>query len=489
MIPMASTDLRAFTTPLTPVARIQLNGTCLDADEDGVASCEGDCDNANPFCVTDCTDADFDGICVSFDCDDTQAGCDFDCTDTDADGVYVCAGDCDDDDDTVFPAAPQICDGVNNDCSHPSWPAMIDTNEADDDLDGSTECEGDCDDSAPNVFPGAPQLCDGVNNDCDHPSWPNLTDTNDGDDDGDFFSDCAGDCDDTVGTTYPGAPQLCDGINNDCDANWPIVPPEEIDDDNDTFFECQGDCNDADPAVNPAAIEVCNAIDDDCDDLTDEDELGEDTDGDAVHNLCDNCREAFNPNQADTDGDTHGNACDNCVFAPNDQADLDADDRGDICDNCPATYNPFQDDLDEDAVGDVCDNCYDVVNPTQPDVDDDFEGDHCDLDDGLIYITFRNRVRVLWQEEFGYLTWNAYRGDLSALTSTGAYTQIPGSNDLAGRECALLDAFWQGIGVPDPGETAFFLATGVNDGGESDLGTNSAGEPRPNANPCPPPLW
>ena len=43
------------------------------------------------------------------------------------------------------------------------------------------------------------------------------------------------------------------------------------------------------PSVNPAAEEVCNGIDDDCDTLTDEDGNGEDSDGDTVANLCDNC--------------------------------------------------------------------------------------------------------------------------------------------------------------------------------------------------------
>ena len=274
-------------------------------------------------------------------------------------------------------------------------------------------------------------------------------------------------------------------MNNDCDANWPVVPAGEIDDDGDDFFECQGDCNDGDSAINPAATEQCNSIDDDCDDLTDEDELGEDTDADGVHNLCDNCREAVNPDQADTDQDAYGNACDNCVFVSNDQADFDNDDRGDVCDNCPESFNPYQDDLDDDAVGDVCDNCFDTFNPSQSDVDADAEGDHCDLDDGLIYITFKLKNKARWQEEVGYLSWNAYKGDLAVLTASGFYTQLPGSNDLAGRNCGLLDPLWQGVGTPDPGETAFFLATGVNAQGESDLGTDSAGETRPNDTPCP----
>ena len=72
--------------------------------------------------------------------------------------------------------------------------------------------------------------------------------------------------------------------------------------------------------------------------------------------------------------------------------------------------------------------------------DDDFEGDHCDLDDGLIYIRFKKKNTVLWQDEAGFDSWNLYRGDFDVLADQGVYTQLPGSNALAAHQCGLVEA-------------------------------------------------
>ena len=58
-------------------------------------------------------------------------------------------------------------------------------------LDGS-----DCDDGSAAVYPTAPQICDGLNNDCLDAGWPGLAGTNEFDNDGDTLSSCAGDCND-----------------------------------------------------------------------------------------------------------------------------------------------------------------------------------------------------------------------------------------------------------------------------------------------------
>ena len=188
----------------------------------------------------------------------------------------------------------------------------------------------------------------------------------------------------------------------------------------------------------------------------------------------------------DTDGDGICDLRDNCRFVSNaSQLDGDGDGVGDPCDNCPGDPNASQADVDADAVGDACDNCVFDSNPTQSDFDHDGEGDMCDFNDGLIYVYSTDPNYREWQQEAGYTTWNSYRGSLSVLRATGKFTQAPGSNPLAARACGVSDPYVFDADIPAPGDVAFNLVTGVAGGVESSLGTNSAGVPRANANPCP----
>jgi len=351
---------------------------------------------------------------------------------------------------------------------------------------GYVALAGDCNDGDATVYPGAAQICDGKNNDCASPSWPAVP-ANEANSDGDGYRVCSGDCDDARAAVYPGAPEVCDGVSNNCLApGWPALPASETDGDVDGYSDCAGDCNDANPAIRPGATETCNAIDDDCDALVDEDALGQDTDADGVRNLCDNCPTAANPSQLDADSDARGNACDNCITTFNpDQADPDADGRGSVCDNCPLESNASQDDLDLDRDGDACDNCIFDYNEGQSDSDNDGEGDVCDLDDGQIHVFKEDDASISWQGESGVATFNVYEGSLTVLRSTGAYTQAPGSNAYAERHCGETGSFIGDVENVSTGDVVFCLVTGVTGGSEGSLGTNSAGATRPNANPCP----
>ena len=80
--------------------------------------------------------------------------------DADGDGVH-CLDDCDDSDPTAFPAAPELCDGLDNDCD-----GVVD-DDHDADGDGSP-CSEDCDDADPHRAPGVEELCsDADDRNCD----------------------------------------------------------------------------------------------------------------------------------------------------------------------------------------------------------------------------------------------------------------------------------------------------------------------------------
>jgi hypothetical protein len=200
----------------------------------------------------------------------------------------------------------------------------------------------------------------------------------------------------------------------------------------------------------------------------------------------------------DADGDGYG---DPAVFRPSCDGSLVAgyvagagdcrDDAAGIHPGAAEACNAVDDDcdglVDEDASGvdtdgdgfrNACDNCVFDSNPAQSDLDADGEGDRCDPNDGLIYLFSSNDDLVEWQAETGADAFNVYEGDLDVLRATGTYTQ-------AEHHCGVNVP---GIGDTEPvapGSVKFALVTGVTNGVEGSLGTNSTGAPRANTNPCP----
>jgi predicted outer membrane repeat protein len=190
-------------------------------------------------------------------------------------GYVGVAGDCDDTDATVSPAASEICNNVDDDCN-----GDIDDNAVDGDL-WFEDSDGD-------NFGNPLETVRA----CSVPAGYTENNT---------------DCNDNNADTFPGAPEECTAtVDYNCDGQ-----AGDPDSDNDGFAECV-DCDDNDPSINPAATEIWyDAIDQNCDEASDFDQDGDGYDAaDFDGEDCDDLDAAINPGVEDPKGDDIDSNCD-----------------------------------------------------------------------------------------------------------------------------------------------------------------------------------
>ena len=229
-------------------------------------------------------------------------------------------GDCNDDDASINPGATDLCDGQDQDCDGVATAALAWYPDGDDDGFGDASgtpvnaCaapdgyadDSDCDDNDDNVYPGAPEHCDDADEDCDNTVDNDAVDAVETftDSDGDGFGDATTgviacdsgtgltdgtDCDDADPATHPAADETCDDIDNNCDGDV----DEGFDSDVDTLADCldteecddldndgdgdidEGFDSDVDGTADCNDVELCDGLDNDGDGDTDEDDAAD----------------------------------------------------------------------------------------------------------------------------------------------------------------------------------------------------------------------
>lgn len=308
---------------------------------------------------------------------------------------------------------------------------------------GTVPIPNDCDDTDDTIYPGAPEFCDGVDSNCDG-ILDESSETFYVDADGDGFGDpnsqtesCGGeeglvtnslDCDDTLAEVNPNMEEICDGLDNDCNGavDEDLLFLFYVDADGDQYGGLQSveacelpigytynseDCDDSDPFINPAAIEVCDGLDNNCDLLIDEGlplyDYYADADADGFgdpnslvnaciqppgmvsdNTDCDDANGSINPSVSEVcngvDDDCNAQTDDGLAFSSF-YSDTDGDGFGDVTSSVSTCLQP------SGMVADFsdCDDSDGTVNPSAPEVCNGVDDDcNSQVDDGLAFVFY-----------------------------------------------------------------------------------------------------
>lgn len=325
--------------------------------------------------------------------------------------------DCDDDNFEINPAAPEICNEIDDDCNGDTDSDAIDALEwyVDADSDNYGNIEGllvsctqpggyvadssDCDDTQTSTNPGASEApADGVDSDCDGEEICYL------DNDGDSWGDAtvaaadlscsvgslvnqAGDCKDGDPNTFPGASPNDSTTSCTTDADG-----DDYGDLNPEFGVTVGrDCDDTDPTIYPGATESAgDSVDQDCNgnELCYVDSDGDSQGSTSVVVSTDlDCSDSGESSNADDCNDRESSIYLGATELVGDEVDSDCD-GGEICyldadlDDYGSTTTTTSSDRDCADSGEAtnntdCDDGEVLANPGQTEICDDGIDNDC----------------------------------------------------------------------------------------------------------------